>query len=186
MTNCAICWPTPLCPDRGLRSEMVAKFYRFLVANGKLIPAQNTAKAGLLAATDEARLSLAALPAQPQIGYMTLAQTGGDVAIAEVIVVPILSQETGEGIAALVLGFDPVQLDSRPLGTDFVSGIWFEGELFPATFGKLGSRELGQGVEATDRGGSAARTAAARGSRRRILAGADETAQSRDATGAGG
>lgn len=125
----------PAWPQTGMRSELVARFYRFLDAKGKLIAAQNTAKAGMLAAADENRLSLAALPVQPQIGYLTVAQTGGGAAITEVIVVPIIAQETGEGIAALVIGFDPVQLDSRPLGTDFVSGIWFEGELYPATFG---------------------------------------------------
>jgi len=134
----------PVSTKSGTRSEMVARFYRFLDANGKLIPAQNTAKAGALGAADESRLSLPALPAQPQVGYLTLVQTGGGVAIVEVIVVPIIAQETGERIAALVLGFDPVQLDSRPLGTDFVSGIWFEGELFPATFGGSAPGDLGK------------------------------------------
>jgi signal transduction histidine kinase len=134
----------PAQPSTGKRAELVARFYRFLDANGKLIAAQNTAKAGVLSPAEESRLSLAALPVQPQIGYLTTTQAGGDAAIAEVITVPIIAQETGEGIAALVLGFDPVQLDSRTLGTDFVSGIWFAGELFPATIGIPVPPELGK------------------------------------------
>lgn len=148
----------PVPAGTGMRSEMIARFYRFLDANGKLIPAQNTAKAGALTAADENRLSLAALPAQPQIGYLSVTQGKGDRAtIVEVVVVPIVSQETGESIAALVLGFDPVQLEGRPLGTDFVSGVWFEGELFPATFGNPPPPELGRALKQRVPGGGGTR-----------------------------
>ena len=127
----------------GTRTGMSARFYRFLDANGKLIAPQNSINAGALSPAEESRLSLTMLPVQPQFGYMALSQAGSRQVITEVIAVPIISQESSEAIAALVLGFDPVRLDNQQLGTDFVSGIWCEGHWYPAVFGRTAPTELG-------------------------------------------
>ena len=130
--------------EGGPRMGMTARFYRFLDASGKLIAPQNAVNAGTLNTVEENRLSLAVLPAQPEFGYMALTQANAKSVITEVIAVPIASQESGEIIAALVLGFEPVRLVNQQLGTDFVSGIWCEDHWYPAVFGRAAPPELGE------------------------------------------
>lgn len=137
----------PVRAKPGQSPELVARFYRFLDGRGKSIPAHATARAGALLAADEGRLSLAALPDQPQIDYLTVMQAGGNPVVIELITLPIIAQETGEKIAALVIGFDPVQLDSRFLGKRFVSGIWLEEKLYAADDGAATTADFGKALQ---------------------------------------
>ena len=101
-----------------------ARFYRFLDRSGHVIPAPPSAPVGSLPAEVESQLTLPALTADQDTGYISTAD--GGVGVTEIITTPIISSETGEIIAALVLGF-------RPLGAtqdrDFQSGIWVGGTL---------------------------------------------------------
>jgi len=106
-----------------------ARFYRFLDASGAVIPPPSAGDVGALAPGDEARLALKSLPAVPQTGYLFRAADGAEEAIDEVIAMPVVSTETRETIAALVLGFKPIDL--TPAGTDATirNGIWMDGRL---------------------------------------------------------
>ena len=100
-----------------------ANFYRFLDAEGKVIPAPASVDAGKLSSDEEAKLSLSRLPATQQIGY--LARSG---VVDEIIAAPIISTETNEVIASIVLGFEPFQMSLTTVGMK--AGIWADGQLF--------------------------------------------------------
>lgn len=100
-----------------------ANFYRFLDAEGKVIPAPPGVDAGKLSQREETRLSLDQLPATQQIGY--LVRSGG---VDEIIAAPIISTETNEVIASIVLGFQPFQVSLATAGMK--AGIWADGHLF--------------------------------------------------------
>ena len=117
-------------PDAGRSREQAAyalhaEFYRFLDHTGALIPSANARVIGELAPSEEARLALPALPDRQQLGY--LHRAAGD-EISEVIAMPIISSETGEVIAAIVLGFKPVG-QSATGGDGIRSGLWLDGRL---------------------------------------------------------
>jgi len=95
------------------------QFCRFLGPRGSVIRPGPAERVGALGPAEEAGLSLPALPQRQEIGY--LERRGGGV--SEIILTPIASADTGEVIAALVLGFEPVQL-VLPLGAGIRSGIW--------------------------------------------------------------
>jgi signal transduction histidine kinase len=106
-----------------------AKFYRFLDGRGAVIPPPPGQDAGRLKSEAEPALALPAVPAGPQIGYIeSRADEAGDT-IDEVIAMPIVSTETGEAIAAIALGFEPIELDVRRAGLGIQSGIWLNGRL---------------------------------------------------------
>ncbi|MGA3008340.1 MAG: hypothetical protein ABSE59_10670, partial [Opitutaceae bacterium] len=115
-------------------SVLHARFYRFLDAQGRMISPPDAPDAGRLEPADERRLALGTVPDKPQIGY--LLRKGGQAgeSIDEVIAMPIFSSETGETIAALVLGFKPVELDSAAAGADMKSGLWSQGRLHLSSF----------------------------------------------------
>lgn len=116
-------------PPADRRAEWLhAKFYRFLDSNGAVIKPPNTYDVGNISSTTEAQLRLKRLPDTQQIGYVqeNSDATGG--AIDEVIAVPIFSSETGEVISALVIGFKPLEIESKPTGMK--SGIWANGQLY--------------------------------------------------------
>ncbi len=100
-----------------------ARFYRFLDGAGAVIPAPSR-EAGMLAPNEEAELAHPGLPQEMQLGYLPRA----DGAIEEMIAVPIRSTETGEVIAALVLGFHPVEA-TRDAVSGMRSGILVQGKL---------------------------------------------------------
>jgi signal transduction histidine kinase len=54
---------------------------------------------------------------------------GSSEVVSEVIAVPIISTETGELIAALVLGFKPVEFVAKGAGQEIRSAIWVRGRL---------------------------------------------------------
>jgi len=107
-----------------------AQFYRFLDATGAVISPPDSDRVGRLAPAAEARLALHAVPSRPQIGYLARTADGGDDELVdEVIVMPIVSTETDEVIAALVLGFKPLELAGPRPGAGIRSGIWLNGQL---------------------------------------------------------
>jgi signal transduction histidine kinase len=118
--------------DSGFR----ARFYRFLDAGGRLLVPAAPDDAPPLPAAVETRLALPAAPTKVQTGY--LFRSGAESGlIDEIIAMPIFSTETGEPIAALVVGFapfDPPAAGSRP---GMARGIWTEGHLhLPALSGE--------------------------------------------------
>ncbi len=106
-----------------------ARFYRFLDHQGAVIRPPDERDVGPLSRAEEDRLALAALPPQVQTGYLVRTDAAGGETIDEVIVMPIQSSETGEAIAALVLGFAPFEPSAAHAGAGIRSGIWAEGTL---------------------------------------------------------
>ena len=104
-----------------------ARFYRFLDGNGAVIPPPNADDVGDLGGDAEAQLTLPRVPERQEIGYL-VQQSAGD-AIDEVIAMPIVSTETGDVIAAIVLGFKPAQLGKTRAARGMLSGIWLDGAL---------------------------------------------------------
>src|SRR5262252_407979 len=108
-------------PEQAARS-LHARFYRFLDDTGTVIKPPNPSDVGELDPATEAQLSLTKLPHIRQIGYI---QSAG--AIHEVIAVPIFSTDTGDLVAALVIGFKPFELQNKNTGMQ--SGVWVDGHL---------------------------------------------------------
>jgi signal transduction histidine kinase len=98
-----------------------ARFYRFLDSHGRIISPEGE-QAGVLNAATESQLALPEVPGGPQLGYLTIG--AGESLVLELIAMPIVSSETQEPIAALVLGFPPVLLDPTQFAVQIVSGIW--------------------------------------------------------------
>ena len=109
-----------------------AKFYRFLDGAGAVIKPLNPYDVGELNGDTEAQLALSELPDKQQIGYVLENTQAGDRAIDEVIAVPIFSTDTGEVISALVIGFNPLELENKHTGMQ--SGIWTNGQLHLPAF----------------------------------------------------
>lgn len=110
--------------EPGLR----AKFYRFLDADGRLLSPPWDQAIGSLSREEERLLSLPQLPAaESQLGYIPQSfQRGGR--LYEIVAMPVISNETGSPIAALVLGFEPVD----PVRSEkFENGILTLGRYYP-------------------------------------------------------
>lgn len=105
-----------------------ATFYRFLDKQGQVISPPDGARVGALAPSEEAQLSLRAVPTTQQTGYLSR-KSGEREWVDEVIAIPIQSTETGEVIAALVLGLKPVELASNRAESGIRSGVWLQGQL---------------------------------------------------------
>lgn len=97
-----------------------AQFYRFLDPAGAVIAPRPVSghPVGALTPGEERALRLPSLPEAPQAGYIV---RGGE--LAEVVALPILSSESGAPIAALALGFKPVELE-RCAASGMQAGIW--------------------------------------------------------------
>ncbi|MES2709872.1 MAG: HAMP domain-containing sensor histidine kinase [Verrucomicrobiota bacterium] len=109
----------------GGTSTLRACFYRFLDSRGAVIPAPPGAEVGALSPSEEARLSLPRVPESRQPGYLARESADASGTVNEVIAEPIISTETGEVIAALVLGFKPAEQEVHRLGLEIRSGIQF-------------------------------------------------------------
>jgi signal transduction histidine kinase len=108
---------------------MRARFYRFLDRAGHVITPPNAAMAGVVPPAIEAQLALPSLRSAQQVGYVPSDLSPQAVPV-EVIATPIISTETGETIAALVLGFRPLDLTGE---REMQSGLWLGGTLhFPS------------------------------------------------------
>jgi signal transduction histidine kinase len=116
--------------DDPLSRVLHARFYRFLDAEGRVIAAPGNADIGDLRPDDEAMLALPRAPEKQQLGYLLQALPAGGETVDEVIAMPIFSSETGEGIAALALGFKPVELGTGVVARGMRSGIWLSGRLY--------------------------------------------------------
>ena len=106
-----------------------AVFYRFLDGRGAVLSAPDTRDVGALRAPEEAALSLAGAPHRPQTGYLLRTLNGTGVSLAEIIAMPIVSTETGEVIAALVLGVESAAPGPARAETGILSGLWLGGQL---------------------------------------------------------
>ncbi|MBL9188186.1 MAG: HAMP domain-containing histidine kinase [Opitutaceae bacterium] len=123
-----------------------AKFYRFLGRDGAVIPANNPRAVGALSPAEEKQLALPALPAEPQTGYLTRETAAGEAMIFEVIAMPILSMETGEPIAALVLGFEPPAVGRREARSGMKIGVQVRGRLHSAALSPAAEAALAREV----------------------------------------
>jgi signal transduction histidine kinase len=129
-------------------SDLRATFYRFLDANGSIIPPPNTNDVGELEPAEKSQIALSKLPQTQQIGYFRRLE-GKDETVGEVIALPIFSSETGEVISALLIGFTPAAIEST--GTGIRSGIWVNGQLDLPGLTKTATttliRDLAHGVQ---------------------------------------
>lgn len=124
-----------------------ATFYRFLDANGTVIPPPTANEAGALSHRDELRLSASAAPTRPQIGYLLRSSGEVDETVDEILAMPIISTETGTVIAALVLGFKPFGLTTPESGLRIRSGIWLDGRIHLPALSTPAARALSGQVE---------------------------------------
>lgn len=121
-----------------------AQFYRFLDVHGKVIAPDSTMRAGAIDAATAQRLSLASLPLEPQTGYLPGPAESSQV--REVFALPIVALETGEAIAALVLGFASDGPVLPPLAPQFLNGLWVEGRLYPTAPDRAIPAELAEAL----------------------------------------
>jgi signal transduction histidine kinase len=109
--------------DTSVPNPFRATFYRFLDSNGALIAPPNANDAGQLSAEEKTQLRLASVPKETQEGYLAREPNGLD----EVIAMPIVSTETDQPIAAIIVGFKPIELGRQDAG--ITNGIWLNGRL---------------------------------------------------------
>lgn len=130
--------------------DLHAQFYRFLDGKGAVIPPPNARDVGELSSVEEARLALPAAPESQQLGYLARSAATRRDELTEIIALPIVSHESGEVIAAIVLGFTPIAVRGEGDGAALKSGIWLEGQLhMPAVSGteqKILSAELTRAI----------------------------------------
>lgn len=132
---------------RGLR----ARFYRFLDRHGRLIRPPDDAGIGHLAGDEEAQLSLAQPPATEQVGYIQ--RLAGDARwIEEVVAMPVVSTQTGEIIAALVLGFRPLDLSAGQDQPGLKTGFWVRGEVYLEGISEAGRTRLKKSLSLENEG----------------------------------
>lgn len=107
-----------------------AYFYRFLDGHGKIIKPSSDEQAGLLPNNSENFLSPIGgdVPDLAQIGFreMTLA---GEETMVMLILVPVISRETGKSIASLVLGFSATPLTRAGRDSGLRNAWWVNGRL---------------------------------------------------------
>ncbi len=106
-----------------------AEFYRFLGRDGRLLAPDRESDAGHLDAAEAAQLRLPAAPDRPQFGYLLRTPAAVGDPVTEIVAMPILSTETGEAIAALVLGFKPAVLAGSPSASGIRRGLWHRDRL---------------------------------------------------------
>ena len=115
-------------PDE-ISSVPHARFYRFLDRTGTLLSPPNPAEVGLLRADEEAQLVLKPLPQTAQIGYLLRQGGTAEETIDEIIALPITSTENNEVIAALVIGFKPLEVEQKRGADEIKNGVWLNGWL---------------------------------------------------------
>lgn len=106
-----------------------ASFYRFLDGTGAVLAPPNPSDVGPLRPDEEAQLRLKPLPQTSQIGYLLRGGGTAEETIDEMIALPITSTETNEVIAALVIGFKPLDVAQRRGADEMKNGIWLNGWL---------------------------------------------------------
>ena len=106
-----------------------AEFYRFLDRAGAVIVGPNVNDVGRLRPEEESQLALAALPERQQLGYLVRHADGGGERLSEFIAMPIVSSETGEVIAAIVVGFKSAIFGDARGGAGIKRGLLLDGRL---------------------------------------------------------
>ncbi len=106
-----------------------AEFYRFLDRRGGVIAPAQQPDVGWLLPEEEAQLALPRVPERQQLGYLARKNEAGEEVMSELIAMPIVSGETGEAIAALVLGFKPATFTASRAAAGIDRGVWLEGKL---------------------------------------------------------
>jgi signal transduction histidine kinase len=106
-----------------------ARFYRFLDGSGAVLPPPNPAEVGALREDEQAQLAVKPLPQTPQVGYLIRGGGTAEETVDEIIALPITSTETSEVIAALVIGFKPLELAQKRADDEMKSGVWLNGWL---------------------------------------------------------
>jgi len=124
-----------------------ATFYRFLDGDGVLIQPPNQKDVGELKPEEESQLSLGSVPTEQQIGYL-VRSVGMSKTIDEVIAMPIVSTETNQPIAALVVGFKPVELSGQGGIAGIRSGIWLNGRAYLPPLANTPNQTFGDAVTA--------------------------------------
>ena len=128
-----------------------AIFYRFLDGKGTVIKPLNAKDVGELRPEEESQLTLDPVPAEGQIGYLLRRAGESDETIDEVIAMPIISSETDQPIAAIVVGVKPVELGRHRLATSIKSGIWLKGQLHLPSVADSSQAMLAQALASPDR-----------------------------------
>ena len=133
--------------ERAEVSTLQATFCRFLNSQGSIIAPPNPVDFGELTDEEKSQLALPKVPAGPQIGYLVRKIVNGGETIDEVIAMPIISTETSEPIAAIVVGVKPLELGRRRLPATIKSGIWLKDRLYlPSLADSAQAMILGQEV----------------------------------------
>lgn len=123
---------TPESVSHGLNAE----FYRFLDLKGAVISPPSPKDVGELRQEEELQLALRAMPRERQFGYLVKRNGTANQTVSEVIAVPIISIETDEVIAALVLGFKPAEVAGNREANGIKGGIWVNGRLHLSSLGE--------------------------------------------------
>jgi signal transduction histidine kinase len=129
-----------------------ARFYRFLDGHGAVL-APSTNDAGKLSPNAEAQLAQRRVPQTLQSGYVVQGDEGSRSTVDEIIAVPIRSTETNEVIAALVLGFKPVETTGHGASIGMKSGILVERMLQLPGLDDAARKQLAREVEQMARAG---------------------------------
>ncbi|MGH8092423.1 MAG: sensor histidine kinase [Chthoniobacterales bacterium] len=131
----------------GASEVLQAQFYRFLDSHGAVLVPPNDLGAGKLRPEEEARLAQKGLSQAMQTGYLVRRDPASDPTVDEMIALPIRSTETNEVIAALVLGFKPVESTGHNSATGMKSGILVTGKLQLSGFDSTTETQVSREVE---------------------------------------
>ena len=123
--------------DETVSSTLSTTFYRFLDSNGSVIKPEDALEVGKLTLEEEKELNLGKLPNEPQAGYLIRDGNGKGDTIDAVIAMPIVSTETAQPIAAIVVGVKPIEPAPNLRARNIESGIWLKGQLFLSSLAKL-------------------------------------------------
>jgi signal transduction histidine kinase len=132
--------------DRG-KPSLHATFYRFLDSKGAVIKPKNAKDVGELSPDAESRLTLAALPSNPQTGYLLRNGNSEGDTIDEIVAMPIISSETNQPIAAIVVGAKPIELEQHSVVQNIKSGMWLDGQLHLAQLNSSERDSIGRELE---------------------------------------
>jgi signal transduction histidine kinase len=138
--------------DMPVARTLHASFYRFLDGKGGVIVPRNLIDAGQLTPQEESQLALGGVPREQQIGYLFRSGNDGGVTIYEIIAMPIMSSETDQAIAAIVFGFETLELGNQAAASGIKTGVWLNGRLhFQSATNHLFAREVAKVMAPPDR-----------------------------------
>ncbi len=130
-------------PSSNPRDQMHAKFYRFLDSRGAVISPPHPTEVGELRPAEEQSLTIPSLPPGEQLGYLPREAAGQPTVVDELVVMPIFSNQSGQPIGALVLGFKPVEFGRDRSEKGIESGIWLQGRTYLPALTESEQKALG-------------------------------------------